>query len=57
MESKAISAKSIKRVLGLGIVSLIMFCSCGSMSGMSNQEAYDSGYAIGETIGRIISGN
>lgn len=49
--------KGLKRVLGLAIVCTIMFCSCGSMGGMSDQEAYDRGFIIGDTIGRMINGN
>lgn len=49
--------KGFKKVLGLGIIGMIMLCACGGYSSLSPDDAYDAAYSASYGISRLINGN
>lgn len=49
--------KGFQKVLGLGIIGMIMLCACGGYNSMSPDEAYDAAFQTSYGISRLINGN
>ena len=49
--------KGFHKILGLGIIGMIMLCACGGYSSLSPDDAYDAAFNASYGISRLINGN
>ncbi len=55
--SMNIKDKGFQKILGVGLIGMIMLCACGGYSSLSPEDAYDAAYSTSYGISRLINGN